>query len=772
MFSGNRHTLSATDHMTFVRSVYADARTMLYGAMAAAVGAVLTGIHANSVVLITFGIAFVVVGLGRYVDMCVFQRKDLAFDDPARARNWEIHATIGGVLIAILHGLWCLYSFVGVSDGFAQLTSTTISVGTLVGVAARNFAIMRLVTLQSLLISIPLALGLALTGDVFNVALALILVPFFASIYRIAKNVRSLLLSAMRGRQEATQLAEELDLALRTMPHGLCMIDGNGRVLIINDQVRKMFEIDDDLDVVGHPAADVILYAMSRRIISKATAQLLIAEFSASENNKLVFDLAGNRHCEVTSSRQKGHTVMMFEDISDRVTTEARISTMARYDSLTQLPNRTFFSEQVKARLSEFAAWDKPAPVMAAIIDIDDFKHVNDTLGHPVGDKLIKKVAERMVELFGDSALVSRFGGDEFIIFRTGEVSRTLAEEDAAAISAALRVPFNLGTDEWLVTASIGIVLVDGARTDLEEVLTRVDLALHDAKARGKACWSVFQREMDVEYRQRQKLKTQLQNAIDKGQLFVVYQPIVDIRSRALVGCEALVRWNHPDLGIVPPAMFIPLAEETGTITALSRFVLATACRQCLNWPTHMSVSVNLSANDFRVTSVEQMVAEAIETAGLSTKRLIVEVTESAMIEEPEKVSRALADLRGMGVGVALDDFGTGYSSLGYLTKMSFSKLKIDRSFIRDIVSNKRALKLLISVARLSHDLDMTVTVEGVETEEQLQAIIENTEIKHAQGFLFGAPLSAKDIGELIARMTPNASASRTDPAKNKRKMR
>ncbi|MBU1174079.1 MAG: EAL domain-containing protein [Alphaproteobacteria bacterium] len=758
MFDSARESLSSTDYVTVVRSVYDDSRTMLYGAMAAAAGAVVAGASARSPILFIFGIAFVVVGMARYLDMLAFQREEFGPDDASKARAWEVRAILGGGAIAALHGGWCFYSFVGVADSFAQLAATAISVGTLVGVAARNFGLKRLVTVQIILISGPLAAGPLFAGDLFHVALAVILVPFFASIYRIAGNVRRLLLSAMRGREEATRLAQELDSALSTMPHGLCMIDRSGRVLVINDQACRMLQVEEGTEIVGRPAADLIFVAMSRRIVTKSTAQLLVAELSATENTRLVIDLVDGRHCEVTSSSQNGHTVLMFEDISERVLAEARISAMARYDSLTQLPNRSFFTEQLKARLSEIAAWDLNTPVMIAVIDIDDFKHVNDTLGHPVGDRLISQVGDRLAGLFGDTALVSRFGGDEFIVFRTGDVTTELAEEDAAAVSAALRVPFNLDVDEWTVTASIGIVVADGASVDHDELLMRADLALHDAKAKGKACWSVFHDRMDVEYHQRQQLKLQFQSAIEKGQLFVTYQPIIDIRTRGLVGCEALVRWRHPELGIVSPTLFIPLAEETGAITALTRFVLATAARQCRTWPEHMSVSVNLSANDFRITSVEQMVAQALEAAGLSAERLIVEITETALIEEPEKVSRALSVLRGMGVGVALDDFGTGYSSLGYLTTMSFSKIKIDRAFTRDIATDERARKLLVSVARLSRDLDMTVTVEGVETDAQLDVIIANTNIEHAQGFLFGPPLVAKDIGELIEKMHPNTS--------------
>ena len=259
---------------------------------------------------------------------------------------------------------------------------------------------------------------------------------------------------------------------------------------------------------------------------------------------------------------------------------------------------------------------------------------------------------------------------------------------------------------------------------------------------------------MDTEYRYRQRLKAELKLCVAEGGLSLAYQPIIDVRTKRVVSCEALARWNHPELGLIPPSVFIPIAEETGLISAVTRWVLTSAAAECCTWPEDVSVSVNISARDFRDADVSEMVGSALQSSGLAPHRLEIEVTETALIEERQAATVILSQLAAQGIGIALDDFGTGYSSLSYLHSMPFSKLKIDRSFVMDISSNARSLKLLSNVVQLGHDINLTVTVEGVETEEQLALIQENTAVDQIQGYLFGVPLPAREVGELVSRMT------------------
>jgi predicted signal transduction protein with EAL and GGDEF domain len=287
---------------------------------------------------------------------------------------------------------------------------------------------------------------------------------------------------------------------------------------------------------------------------------------------------------------------------------------------------------------------------------------------------------------------------------------------------------------------------------DLDALMTKADLALYKAKGNGKSQSQVFRDEMDTDYRYRQRLKGDLKLAVAAGELSLVYQPIVDLKSRKVVSCEALARWHHPELGSIPPSLFIPIAEESGLISDITRWVLQSASTECLNWPSGVSVSVNVSARDFRHADVGGMVETVLKSTGLEARRLEIEVTETALIEEKDAATRILSDLASHGVGIALDDFGTGYSSLSYLHTLPFTKLKIDRSFVMDI-ANPRALKLLQNVAQLGKDINLTVTAEGVETEEQLNLIVDNTAVDQIQGYLFGVPLPSRDVGELIARM-------------------
>jgi len=258
---------------------------------------------------------------------------------------------------------------------------------------------------------------------------------------------------------------------------------------------------------------------------------------------------------------------------------------------------------------------------------------------------------------------------------------------------------------------------------------------------------------MDTAYRYRQKLKGELKAAVAAGELTLAFQPLIDLKTRQVVACEALARWTHPTLGPISPAVFIPVAEETGLVSEITRWALRSAAAECLNWPEPISVSVNVSARDFGNADVESMVGEALKSTGLAPSRLEIEVTETALIEEKEAATTILAALAKKGVGIALDDFGTGYSSLSYLQALPFTKLKVDRSFVMDITSNPRSLKLLTNVARLGKDINLVVTAEGVETEEQLAIIQAHTKVDQIQGYLFGVPLSARDIRELISRM-------------------
>jgi len=764
MFEPAHKSLPPVDYVSMIRSLYADRRVMMLGALSSALVAAVAGVEGNSWVLLAVAIGFAIVGIARDIDMRAFERTELADDDVMTATRWELRATIGAAAIAGLYAFWMSYSFLVVNTPFAEMSSLSVTVAVLVGVAGRNFAIDRLVTSQVILIGAGMAVGMLFDGTLHTAMLSVVLIAFVVSLRKVSANIRAILLRAVHGRIEATRLASELDTALETMQHGLCMLDENGLIAVANDRAELVFGSFMPGNWAGRPFAAMISAAAARGTIPQRSASQLMDTVDAGDGGKVVLRLSDGQFCEVTVSSRLDKTVLLFEDITERVKAEERINYMAHYDTLTGLPNRAYFTEQVEADLERRRHHGDKRPndmAMLMIVDIDDFKHVNDTLGHLIGDRVLIETSERLSRVLGRDSLVARLGGDEYVVYRSGGVQLSDTVTDPEAILGGFRGPFEVEGEVFSVNVSVGVVTLTDGSDDLDALMTKADLALYKAKALGKGRSQVFHDEMDTDYRYRQRLKAELKQTVADGALSLVFQPIVDLKSRRVVSCEALARWHHPELGSIPPSLFIPIAEETGLISEISRWVLATATAECRNWPEEVSVSVNISARDFRNADVAAMVKTALSGSGLAPHRLEIEVTETAVIEERAAATKILAKLAKQGIGIALDDFGTGYSSLSYLQALPFTKLKIDRSFVMDIAENPRSLKLLSNVAQLGKDINLTVTAEGVETEEQLNLIAEHSKVDQIQGYLFGVPLPRREVAELIDRMAARATLER-----------
>ena len=746
--------MPAIDYVSIVKSVYKDRRAMVMGALACVLGVALTAFKTGSPVLWGIAAGFVLVTAYRYVDMTLFARAKVGPTDVEAASRWELRATYGAVLFAFLAGLWCFASLVFVDDPVAELLSLAITVSCMVGIVTRNFGLDRLLTIQLIVALTLISTGLVLANTPYHWFLAFVMFIILVSFRFLAADVRAVLLTAVHSRVEASRLASELDTALDTMQHGLCMLDANGLVAVANDRAELVFAGFVGGNWTGRPFSALISAAASRGTIPQRAAARLLDTVNAGGGGKVILRLPDSQYIEVTVSSQQDRTVLLFEDITERVKSEERINFMAHYDSLTGLPNRAFFTEQVEADLERRRASQADDLTVLMIVDIDDFKHVNDTLGHLIGDRVLVETSERLRKALGKTYTVARLGGDEFIVYRSGVPRDADLRADAELILDAMSPAFNIMGEVFSSNASIGLVASKDPIDDLEALMIKADLALYKAKNGGKSQVQAFHDEMDTEYRYRQRLKAELKLCIAEGGLSLVYQPIVDLRTRRVVSCEALARWNHPELGVIPPSVFIPVAEETGLISEVSRWVLASATEECRTWPDDVSVSVNISARDFRDADVTQMVSNALASSGLAPHRLEIEVTETALIDERQSAPHILSQLAAQGIGIALDDFGTGYSSLSYLHSLPFSKLKIDRSFVMDITSNPRSLKLLTNVAQLGKDINLAVTAEGVETEEQLALIQDHTAVDQIQGYLFGIPLPAREVGELVSRMT------------------
>jgi diguanylate cyclase (GGDEF)-like protein len=421
-----------------------------------------------------------------------------------------------------------------------------------------------------------------------------------------------------------------------------------------------------------------------------------------------------------------------------------RVLELAQTDVLTGLPNRAFFL----ARLDELNSQlkDRGPTFSILMLDLDRFKNVNDSLGHGAGDALLRLVAQRLKSAVRTTDVLARLGGDEFAVIQEGcEDQRACSTELAARIAKLVAEPFLLPGHRVEIGTSIGIAIAPDHGRDQEQLLKKADLALYRSKSAGRNCFTIYDEAMSAELEARNTLEGDLRDAIARCQLEVHYQPFMDATTGARRGFEALVRWRHPARGLIPPDQFIPLAEETGLIVPLGEFVLRRACADAADWPSDLMVAVNLSPIQFKEADLFDVICAALRDSGLSPQRLEIEITESVLLERGAENHAFMERLKHIGIELALDDFGTGYSSLSYLTAFPFDKIKIDKSFIRNLTHQPRSSAIISSIVTLARGLDMSVTAEGVETAEEFERL-KALGVNFAQGYLFGRPLPVDQI--------------------------
>jgi len=754
--------MPALDYVSIIRSVYGARWALLFGAFNSAGIAAVSALKANAPILFVMAAALLLVGFIRFANMRAFWHAGIGNEDAEAAERWEQRALVGGALVAVAHGIWCLVAILIVRDPFAELASITLTIAATVGLVARNFGLDRLLTVQILSLSVTLWIAMILRGDFYYQLLADMLVLLLINFRKLAGDVRAILLSAVHGRAEVSRLAAELDIAITTLQHGLLMLDENGMVTLVNERALKTLALFNVQKPIGqHYTAILDALNATGRVPERSIARLS-EMIGQRTSGKGLLSIDGGAHYEVTLSSRRSRSVLLLEDITERVTAEERINFIARHDTLTELPNRSYFGELALEALQKQAAAGTSSALM--IIDLDEFKHVNDSFGHIVGDMLLEQVADRLKKAAPEGAILARLGGDEFIMLSPYSGNAQLL---ADRVLDAFQAPFSVDGLNLPSKVSVGLVTSADSSDELDELMTKADLALFAAKSGGRGRSQLFHAQMDIDYHYRQRLKADLRDAVANGELSLAFQPLFDIDTRRVVSCEALARWNHAELGPVPPATFIPLAEEMGLISDITAWVVKNAARECSQWPGAVGVAVNVSARDFRGLDLPELIDAALVDSALPAARFEIEVTETAVIEERELANRTLKTLADKGIAIALDDFGTGYSSLSYLNALPFTKLKIDRSFLVDIATKPRALRLLASVARLGRDLDLTVVAEGVETEAQLEAMVAHTLVQQVQGYHFSRPLPARDISELIARF--NSGASKDQAAENRK---
>jgi diguanylate cyclase (GGDEF)-like protein len=718
---------------------------LVFVALSAALTAVKTGqdITWACVALLIFAGGFRAFDLRRYLA----QKSTLTPDAAAR---WQTRYQVGAMIQAAAIGTWCSVTLLSSDDAVVHMICLSVTTGIAAGGAGRAYGRQWIFKLQVGLVFGPTVIALALRGTPYYLAMSVISAAFLLALIGISANLHKIFMRAIVAREREAALAGQFDTALNNMPHGLCMFNADARLAVMNYRFCEMMNLPDDLVKSGATASDIIAACVASGAVPAESGKVILDEIEHPLARDIVTsdpDPTRDRALSWTfQPMADGGAVVLLEDITERRTAEAKISHLARYDELTELPNRVNFRDEIGRLLTVQHGRNQLSALL--FVDLDQFKQVNDTLGHPCGDQLLCAVAGRLREMLRPEDFVARFGGDEFVVFQQNIHSH----EDAAGLARRIvdRLSERYKIDNHLVEigASVGIAMT-APGVSADTLLKNADMALYRAKADGRGTFCFFRDEMAQTVEARRILELDLRKALANEEFELFYQPLINLRSGKVSTCEALLRWNHPVRGTVSPVDIIPVAEDMGLIVDLGRWILRKACMECMKWPEAVSVAVNFSPQQFHQRDVLSEVRYALEVSGLPADRLEIEITESSLLHNTQLTHDVLSQLRTLGVRISLDDFGTGYSSLSYLHNFPLQKVKIDRSFLEGIDSD-RPLTLLRGVARLSADLGMAVVVEGIETNEQLELISSDGAVTEAQGYLFSRPVPAVRIRQLL----------------------
>ena len=563
-----------------------------------------------------------------------------------------------------------------------------------------------------------------------------------------------------KSEAEISKQIERMDVALANMSQGLVMYDQDQRLIISNARYAEIYGLSADQLRPGMTFAQILELRVTAGTYHGEPGTY-VGRLTAGDRNGLasdtVVELQNGRIVQILRRPLKtGGWVATHEDITARRQIEAKIAHMAHHDVLTNLPNRILFGKRMEESL---ARTERGETIAVLCLDFDHFKTVNDTLGHSIGDALLRAATERLLGCVRETDTVARLGGDEFAVIQVALEGPHEAGALAERIVERMAAPFILDAHQVVIGTSVGIALAPNDGLAADDLLKKADLALYRAKSDGRSAYRFFEPDMDASMQARRRLELELRNALGAGQFELHYQPLVNLDTGQISSFEALLRWRHPERGDIAPSEFIPLAEEIGVIIPIGEWVIHQACRDAANWPSHIHIAVNLSPVQFKSRKLVETITLALTNSGLPATRLELEITESVLLNDSEVTLTTLRRIKALGVRISMDDFGTGYSSLSYLRSFPFDRIKIDRSFIRDIGESEDCVAIVRAVTSLGASLGMATIAEGVETAEQLEKLRKEgcTEV---QGFYLGSPKSLAEIGPLLEDIRRSAAAA------------
>ena len=563
-------------------------------------------------------------------------------------------------------------------------------------------------------------------------------------LFSVTRQVRQLSNSEI----SLTQKSQQLDAALNNMSQALTMFDGQQRLIISNRQYNELYGLTPEQTSPGTTLRAILEARVATGQFPDDAATFIAKTLEQCRSNQpccALYTMPDGRIVSVTHQPMRdGGWVAVHQDITAQKRAEAELAHMARYDSLTGLANRTLFRERASTAIDALQTHGSPFAIL--MLDLDRFKTVNDSLGHAVGDSLLKVVAQRLRSAIPHVEIIARLGGDEFaILVSLPDGRKETATSMADRILSVVTEPYDLDQRRFAIETSVGITFAPQDGTNPDALLKNADLALYKAKSLGGNRYCLFEPAMEAKARERRELEDDMRKAIARNEFELHYQTIVNAGELDVCGAEALVRWRHPERGLIPPDQFITLAEESGLIIPLGEWILRKACADAARWPSHLKLAVNMSPAQFKQHDLPGIVKSTLDQCGLAASRLELEITETVLLDNNEEHLAVLHEIKNLGVSIVLDDFGIGYSSMRYLQMFPFDKIKIDKSFIQSMTSHPDSAAIVCAIAGLGRSLDIDTAAEGVETTEQL-AFLRSAGCQLAQGYLFSRPVP---LGEL-----------------------